>query len=71
MTDFVDNGLSTTVEATGLQLLPGQSYYTVVRCKNNVGLSTDRVSSPVIVDNTPPSKVHLIMWTQCLNALQN
>lgn len=71
VTDFVDNGLSTTVEATGLQLLPGQSYYTVVRCKNNVGLSTDRVSSPVIVDNTPPSKVHLIMWTQCLNALQN
>ena len=57
VTDFVDNGLSTTVEATGLQLLAGQSYYTVVRCENNVGLTTEKVSSPVIVDNTPPSKV--------------
>ena len=57
VTDFIDNGLSTTVEATGLQLLPGQSYYTVVRCENNVGLATESVSSPVIVDDTPPSKV--------------
>ncbi|KAJ7389335.1 hypothetical protein OS493_032191 [Desmophyllum pertusum] len=59
--DFVDNGLSTTVEATGLQLLAGQTYYTVVRCENNVGLTTDRVSSPVIVDNTPPSKGSVIV----------
>ena len=57
MTDFIDNGLRSTVKATGLKLLPGQKYYTVVRCENNGGLTTDRISSPVIVDNTPPSKV--------------
>ena len=68
VTDFVDNGLSTIVEATDLQLVPGQSYYTVVRCENSVGLITEGVSSPVIVDNTPPSKVHSIIWTQSLNA---
>ncbi len=57
VTDIVENGLSTTVQATGLQLQPGQSYYTVVKCVNKVGLTTESVSSPVIVDNTPPSKV--------------
>ena len=61
VTDFVDNGLSATVEATGLQLPAGQSYYTVVRCENSAGLSglyTESVSSPVLaVDGTPPSKV--------------
>ncbi|KAL9987472.1 hypothetical protein ACROYT_G001785 [Oculina patagonica] len=61
VTDFIDNGLSMTVQATGLQLLPGQSYYTLVRCENNVGLATESVSSPVIVDNTPPSKGSVIV----------
>ncbi|KAJ7365975.1 hypothetical protein OS493_002716 [Desmophyllum pertusum] len=59
--DFVDNALSTTVEATGLQLLAGQSYYTVVTCENNVVLTTEKVSSPVTVDNTPPSKGSVIV----------
>lgn len=45
------------MEATDLELMNGQQYYTVVRCENNVGLTTERVSSPVVVDNTPPSKV--------------
>ena len=62
VTDFVENGLSTTVVATGLQLLPGQSYYTVVRCVNNVGLYTESVSSPVLVDNTAPSKVWSVRY---------
>ena len=57
VTYIVENGLSTTVKATGLQLQHGESYYTVVRCENNVGLVTESVSSAVIVDNTPPSKV--------------
>ena len=57
ITDFVDIGLNTTLEATDLELMNGQQYYTVVRCENNVGLTTERVSSPVVVDNTPPSKV--------------
>ena len=57
VTDFIENGLSTTVMARGLNLLPGQSYYTVVRCENNAGLNTEIVSSPVLVDDTPPSKV--------------
>ncbi|KAL9987448.1 hypothetical protein ACROYT_G001761 [Oculina patagonica] len=61
VTDFIDNGLSTTVQATGLQLQPGQSYYTVVKCENNVGIATEMVSSPVIVDNTPPSKGSVIV----------
>ncbi|KAL9987466.1 hypothetical protein ACROYT_G001779 [Oculina patagonica] len=61
VTDIVENGLSTTVQATGLQLQPGQSYYTVVKCVNKVGLTTESVSSPVIVDNTPPSKGSVIV----------
>ncbi|KAL9987476.1 hypothetical protein ACROYT_G001789 [Oculina patagonica] len=61
VTEFIDNGLSMTVQAKGLQLQPGQSYYTVVRCENNVGLATESVSSPVIVDNTPPSKGSVIV----------
>ena len=55
--DFVDNGLSMTVEVTGLPLDAGQSYYTVVRCENNVGLTAESMSSAVIVDDTPPSQV--------------
>ena len=55
--DFVDNGLSMTVEAAGLQLVAGQGYFTVVRCENSVGLTAESVSSAVIVDNTPPSEV--------------
>ena len=62
VTDFIDNGLSTTVKAIGLQLHPGESYYTVVRCENNVGLAIESVSSVVIVDNTPPSKVCLVFF---------
>ena len=58
--DFVDNGLNTTVEASGLQLLAGEYYYIVVRCENNVGLTTEKVSSLVMVDNTPPSKVWIV-----------
>ena len=56
--DYINNGLKTTVEATGLQLVVGERYYTVVRCENNVGLVTERVSTlPVLVDDTPPTKV--------------
>ena len=57
--DFTDNGLNTTVEATDLQLLDGEYYYIVVRCENNVGLTTQRVSLPVMIDNTPPLKVYI------------
>ena len=57
--DFVNNGLSKTVEAKGLQLVAGERYYTVVRCENNVGLVAERVSTiPVLVDDTPPTKVN-------------
>lgn len=56
--DFVDNGFKTAIVATGLSLVEGGRYYTVVRCENNVGLVTERVSStPVLVDDTPPTKV--------------
>ena len=56
--DFINNGLKTTVEATGLQLVAGERYYTVVRCENNVGLVTERVSTTaILVDDTPPTKV--------------
>lgn len=59
ITDFVGNGLDKTVEATGLHLVAGESYYTVVRCENNVGLVAERVSTiPVLVDDTPPTKVN-------------
>ena len=58
VTDFVNNGLRKTVEATGLQFVAGERYYTVVRCDNNVGLGTEQVSTiPVLVDDTPPTKV--------------
>ena len=57
MTDFVDNGLNSTVETSGLHLVAGESYNIVVRCENNVGLSAERASHPVYVDDTPPSKV--------------
>ena len=58
VTDFVNNGLRKTVEATGPQLVAGERYHTVVRCENNVGLVTEQVSTiPVLVDNTPPTKV--------------
>ena len=63
VTDFVNNGLRKTVEATGLQLVAGVRYHTVVRCENNVGLVTEQVSTiPVLVDDTPPTKVtkHLL-----------
>lgn len=65
ITDFVDNGLDKTVEARGLQLVAGERYYTVVRCENNVGLVAERVSTiPVLVDDTPPTKVkHLDIRT--------
>ena len=63
VTDFIENGLSTTLMATGLQLSPGQSYYTVVRCENNAGLYTEIVSSPVLVDDTPPLKVWLVPYS--------
>lgn len=57
LTDFIGNGLSMIVKATGLLLVPGQSYFTLVRCENNVGLIAEILSSAVIVDDTPPSKV--------------
>lgn len=63
VTDFVNNGLRKTVEATDLQLVAGERYYTAVRCENNVGLVTEKVSTiPVLVDDTPPTKVtkHLL-----------
>jgi len=59
--DFVENGLNTTVEARGLHLMTGVNYYIVVRCENNVGITTERKSSPVTVDNTPPSKGSVIV----------
>lgn len=56
--DFVNNGVDKIVEATGLQLVAGEKYYTVVRCENNVGLVRERASTiPVLVDDTPPTKV--------------
>lgn len=56
---FVNNGLDKTVKATGLQLVAGQRYYVVVRCENNVGLVTEKASSiPLLVDDTPPTKVN-------------
>lgn len=58
--DFVANGLNATVEATGLQLMAGENYYVVVRCENSVGLTSEKASSPVMVDNTPPSKVWIV-----------
>ena len=60
ITDFVDIGLNTTLVATDLELLNWQQYYTVVRCENNVGLTAERVSSPVAVDNTPLSQVWIL-----------
>ena len=63
VTGFVNNGLRKTVEATGLQLVAGERYYTVVRCENNVGMVTEQMSTiPVLVDDTPPTKVikHLL-----------
>ena len=60
ITEFVDIGLNTTLVATDLELMNWQQYYTVVRCENNVGLTSERVSSPVVVDNTPPSKVWIL-----------
>lgn len=58
VTGFVNNGLRNTVEAAGLHLVAGGRYYTAVRCDNNVGLVTEQVSAiPVLVDNTPPTKV--------------
>ena len=58
VTGFLNNGARKTVEATGLQLVAGETYYTVVRCNNNVGLVTEQVSTiPVLVDDTPPTKV--------------
>lgn len=59
VTDFVDYGMNPIVEATGLHLQAGEMYDIMVRCENNVGLVTERASSLVIVDNTPPSKVWL------------
>ena len=59
--DFVNSGLKTTIAATGLSLVAGERYYTVVRCENNVGLATERSSTtPVLVDDTPPTKVSQI-----------
>lgn len=56
--DFVNNGLDKTVQATGLQLVAGERYYVVVRCENNVGIVTQKASTlPVVVDDTPPTKV--------------
>lgn len=58
VTGFLNNGARKTVEATGLQLVAGERYYTAVRCDNNVGLVTEQVSTiPVLVDDTPPTKV--------------
>jgi len=65
--DFADNGLDTTVEAAGLHLLTGTNYYIVVRCENNVGISTEKMSSLVIVDDTPPSKVRMVSTIQKLS----
>ena len=65
--DFVDNGLNSTVEAMGLHLVAGESYYIVVRCENNVGLTTERASLPVYVDDTPPSKVQILDTIIVLN----
>ncbi|PFX19966.1 Versican core protein [Stylophora pistillata] len=60
--DFVNNGLKTTIAATGLLLVAGERYYTVVRCENKVGLVTERASTtPVLVDDTPPTKGSVIV----------
>ena len=63
VTDFVDYGMNPIVEATGLHLQAGEIYDIVVKCENNVGLATERASSPVRVDNTPPSKVWVVTTT--------
>lgn len=58
VTGFVNNALRKTVEAAGLHLVAGERYFTAVRCDNNVGLVTEQVSTiPVLVDDTPPTKV--------------
>ena len=58
VTLFTDRGLSTSTQIAGVDLVPGEKYWIVVRCENNVGLVTEKVSTAaVLVDNTPPTKV--------------
>ena len=66
MTSFVDNGLERRTQASGVSLVPGQKYWTVVRCENHVGLVTEQISTaPVFVDNTPPTKVTMLTYVVC------
>ena len=58
ITNFTKNGLDKVIEANVLQLVAGEKYFITVRCENNVGLVTEKVSTvPVLVDDTPPTKV--------------
>lgn len=63
--DFVNNGLQETLEAKHLQLVAGERYHIIVRCENNVGLVTEKASTiPVLVDDTPPTKVSATLKTR-------
>ena len=58
ITNYTNIGLNKTIEAEGLQLVAGEKYYVTLRCENNVGLVSEKVSTgPILVDDTPPTKV--------------
>lgn len=54
ITPFVNISLRTVVETSVLDIKPGVSYVLVVRAHNNVGLYSEAISNPFILDDTPP-----------------
>ncbi|XP_068693727.1 uncharacterized protein [Montipora foliosa] len=61
-TNYTNIGLNKTIEAEGLQLVAGEKYYVTLRCENNVGVVSEKVSTaPILVDDTPPTKGSVIV----------
>ncbi|KAI9100367.1 hypothetical protein DFS34DRAFT_482729 [Phlyctochytrium arcticum] len=55
------NGMQTRVNATGLNLVQGQTYFVGVEAHNAVGNISDLAFSPgVVIDLTPPSLVDIL-----------
>ena len=68
VTPFVNNSQKPGIQASGVELAAGKKYWTVVRCENNVGLVTERVSSAAaLVDDTPPTQVNPdhVIYSDC------
>ena len=54
ITPFVNIALKTSLKNSALDLKPGLSYVIIVRAHNNVGLFSEAVSNPFILDGTAP-----------------